>query len=57
MKIRNEDGNENEIGLFYWWNSGVVWEMTILCIDSDQFLKIGQTRFFVGNDVNMLNRV
>ena len=31
----------NEFGFFYWWKSGVVWKMTVLCIDSDQFLKIG----------------
>ena len=57
MKMKNEDENENEFGLFYWWRSGVVWKMAVLCIDSDRFLKIGQTHVSMGNDVSMINWV
>ena len=39
MTIKDEHGNENEFGLFYWWKSGVVWKMVVLCVDPDQFLK------------------
>ena len=56
-KDENENENENEFGLFYWWKSGVVWKMVVLCVDSDQFLKIGQTCVSIGNDVSMINRV
>ena len=59
MKMKNEDGNgnENKFGLFYWWKSGVVWKMEVSCIDSDQFLKIRQTRVYVENDVKLINGV
>ena len=56
-KMRNEDENENESGLFYLWKSGVVWKMVVLCVDSDRFLKIGQTHVSMGNDVSMINWV
>ena len=53
--MKNEDGNENEYGLFYWWKSGVIWKMVVLFIDSDRFMKIRQTRLSVGNDLSIIN--
>ena len=57
MKMKNEDRNEDEFSLFYWWKSGVVWKMTILYVDSGRFLKSGQTHVSVRNDVSMIHGV
>ena len=57
MKMRNEDENKNEYGLFYLWKSDVVWKMAVLYVDLDRFLKIGQTRVSVENELSMINRV